>query len=351
MYHVYNRALVCTWGEGYGAIENSEQMIRDGTWHIHNDTEEYTFPAQYNEWDSQNIVNYGDVDTYGATYMKISGSQNIISEQQRLFSLLKEQCENKNYSESFELFKDIILKYPESNEAIHSFNYLTPTLIGLNKSASSNVLMIEDIKYQLSRDKPYMRIHAMLDRHVLYWYMRDHNYGRFIEKADEIISDSGDSELTDDIRFLKALCYLKNYEDSEKASAIFEELYAKDSELSDLAAMELEKMGIMPIGMKSEEVEMTDVSDNIFLDNYPNPFNPVTSINFSIKEPVNVSIKVYNLLGQEVKTLVNREMPAGAHRVLWDGTNNFGISVAGGIYIYRMVAGQSVISKKMILLK
>jgi flagellar hook assembly protein FlgD len=84
--------------------------------------------------------------------------------------------------------------------------------------------------------------------------------------------------------------------------------------------------------------------------NYPNPFNPSTVIQFSLPEAAEVSVTVYNSLGQSVKELVtNRSMPAGNHQIEWDGTNYSGKTVSSGIYLYRIEAGQNMVTKKMVL--
>lgn len=89
--------------------------------------------------------------------------------------------------------------------------------------------------------------------------------------------------------------------------------------------------------------------------NFPNPFNPGTRIDFDVPSgnggAVNVSIKVYDITGREVKSLLERNMQPGQYSVEWDATNNSGATVAGGIYLYRMVAGDFVATRKMILLK
>ncbi len=85
--------------------------------------------------------------------------------------------------------------------------------------------------------------------------------------------------------------------------------------------------------------------------NYPNPFNPSTIIRFSLPQSSFVTMKIYNILGQEVKTLVNENKNAGTYSVQWNGDNNFGTKVASGAYIYRIVAGPNVVTKKMILMK
>ncbi|MFO7447654.1 MAG: FlgD immunoglobulin-like domain containing protein [Ignavibacteriaceae bacterium] len=85
--------------------------------------------------------------------------------------------------------------------------------------------------------------------------------------------------------------------------------------------------------------------------NYPNPFNPATTIKFGIPEASFVSVKIYDMLGNEVKTLVSEEKSAGTYNVSWNGKNNSGIGVSSGTYIYKISAGNNVQSMKMILMK
>lgn len=85
--------------------------------------------------------------------------------------------------------------------------------------------------------------------------------------------------------------------------------------------------------------------------NYPNPFNPTTSITYSIPKDNFVSIKVYDMLGREIATLVNDYKNAGNHTINWNGEDNSGQKVASGTYIYRITAGNFVATKKMVLLK
>lgn len=86
--------------------------------------------------------------------------------------------------------------------------------------------------------------------------------------------------------------------------------------------------------------------------NYPNPFNPTTKISFSVPELAEVTISVYNLLGQKIRTLVRGTVASGDHIVEWDGRNSQGQSVPSGVYFYRLSQGSRVIATdKMILLK
>jgi len=86
--------------------------------------------------------------------------------------------------------------------------------------------------------------------------------------------------------------------------------------------------------------------------NYPNPFNPVTTIRYQIPKTLQVSLKIYNILGQEVKTLVNEPVSAGSYETLWDGTDGFGNKVSSGIYLYRLETdGGYGETRKLVLLK
>jgi hypothetical protein len=85
--------------------------------------------------------------------------------------------------------------------------------------------------------------------------------------------------------------------------------------------------------------------------NYPNPFNPTTTIRYDLKENSDVVLQIYNLLGQNIRTLVNARQEAGYREVVWDGRNNVGNAVASGIYIYRIEAGNFVQTRKMVLMR
>ncbi|MFH2036783.1 MAG: FlgD immunoglobulin-like domain containing protein [Candidatus Zixiibacteriota bacterium] len=85
--------------------------------------------------------------------------------------------------------------------------------------------------------------------------------------------------------------------------------------------------------------------------NYPNPFNPMTYIEYAIPQAGHVTLDIFNVLGQKVRSLVDGEMSAGAHTAVWDSNDNSGNSVATGVYFYRLQFGDMVKHKKMVLLK
>jgi hypothetical protein len=104
-----------------------------------------------------------------------------------------------------------------------------------------------------------------------------------------------------------------------------------------------------PTGVK-QTVELVPASFKLN-QNYPNPFNPSTVISYQLASMSKVRIKVYDVLGKEIATLVNGQKPAGNYQVVWDGTDNFGNKVTSGVYFYRIDTDNFVQTKKMILMK
>jgi hypothetical protein len=116
--------------------------------------------------------------------------------------------------------------------------------------------------------------------------------------------------------------------------------------------------GMPAAGFARWHVGITDVDEEDLIvheyslrQNFPNPFNPSTMINYQLPMNTHAKLSVYNLLGQEVRTLVNGHQPTGIHEVTWDGRDDAGRTVASGVYLYRLEAGGYVQSKKMVLIK
>ena len=86
-------------------------------------------------------------------------------------------------------------------------------------------------------------------------------------------------------------------------------------------------------------------------ENYPNPFNPTTQIRFDIPKISNVTLTIYNLLGQMVRTFTMQSVPAGYHALTWNATNDYGVPVSAGLYLYQLQTEGFVQTKKMVLLK
>ena len=85
--------------------------------------------------------------------------------------------------------------------------------------------------------------------------------------------------------------------------------------------------------------------------NYPNPFNPTTKIHYALANDEFVSINIYDLMGRNIKLLINSSQAAGYYEIDWNATNNNGELVPAGMYFYMIQAGEFTSTKKMVLLK
>ena len=124
-------------------------------------------------------------------------------------------------------------------------------------------------------------------------------------------------------------------------TAIFSELY--ESEPSNEVEV------IVETGNAADENEIKSIGR--LFGNYPNPFNPETTISFNIKENREVILEVFNTKGQKIRTLINGNLPAGNHRVNWNGKSENDLKVPSGIYFYKIKSGNYTSTRKMILLK
>jgi hypothetical protein len=98
-----------------------------------------------------------------------------------------------------------------------------------------------------------------------------------------------------------------------------------------------------------DEVRLADFQ---LLQNYPNPFNPTTKINYQLPASSFISLKIYDILGREIITLVNEEQAAGLHAVQWNGNNSTGLKVGSGVYFYQLKGSTGFgSSKKMTVLE
>jgi parallel beta-helix repeat protein len=109
---------------------------------------------------------------------------------------------------------------------------------------------------------------------------------------------------------------------------------------------------IEPVFQKAIAHEESIVPSEFSLEqNYPNPFNPETDIRFKIAAATHATLKIYNTLGQEVRTLLNAPYEVGVHRIRWEGKDNNGKPVASGVYLYQLRAGNFSQVRKMSLLR
>ena len=97
--------------------------------------------------------------------------------------------------------------------------------------------------------------------------------------------------------------------------------------------------------------EVDRVSSATEPNNFPNPFNPSTTIEFHLSTADNVEVVIYNILGQVVNRLIDERLSEGTHQIAWDGTDQRGKPMASGVYLYRVATDHVVTTKKMVIVR
>ncbi len=166
-----------------------------------------------------------------------------------------------------------------------------------------------------------------------------------IDSVESGIKISGNASLEDYQDAIRTAYYINNNEVSEKADTLKEFSITVYSGAFASEAV-VRYVEVLDQIMTSNENELGLPKEFSLRQNYPNPFNPSTNIEFALPEQAEVSLKVYNLLGREIYTLVSEKMNAGNHKVEFNAS---GLST--GLYFYRIQAGSFIQTKKMMLIK
>jgi len=116
----------------------------------------------------------------------------------------------------------------------------------------------------------------------------------------------------------------------------------------DFLGLYLQKYDVSSLAAPEEEIPPMAAK---LMQNFPNPFNPETTLSFALPQASPVTIEVFNIKGQKVKTLIKDSFAPGQHSVVWNGTDDKGLSVSSGVYFYKMSTTNLVSTRKMLLMK
>ena len=158
-------------------------------------------------------------------------------------------------------------------------------------------------------------------------------YRRYEDHPYQLVGQSASTTYTEDLTYEGTYYYY--------VRAVYAEGEGAPSEADSLA---------YPVPT-SNGPEPTPVLVNALYPNYPNPFNPKTTISYSLAKPGKVTLSIYNTKGQLVKTLVSNNKAAGQYKVVWDGSNNAGKPVSSGLYFTRIETPNYTHTRKMMMLK
>jgi tetratricopeptide (TPR) repeat protein len=195
---------------------------------------------------------------------------------------------------------------------------------------------------------------GLAKRFLIEYYSHQKDFSSAISTANEVLSslnsnkgETSDSSLTCDILYAKGYIYAHDLDNKDEAVKCFSDIMSNypDNSLVTLAENELELLGV-DVGKIAKEKPKVENKPGFSTSSYPNPFNPTTIINYTLPDNERVVIKVYDILGREVKELVNEQKAAGTYSVEFDGSK-----LSSGVYFYTITAGQFSQTKKMVLTK
>ncbi|MFA7057844.1 MAG: C25 family cysteine peptidase [Candidatus Cloacimonadales bacterium] len=266
------------------------------------------------------------------------------NDEQTYYSALNEASMG-NIDNAIGLFKQVIRNYPNSNYSVLSSKNLFDLVP--DKTELKEFLIEESNLYVNNV------IHKEID------YLINHcdiKLGNFQEASlwceNKIINPESkfDSLLAIiDLEYIN-LC-IENESDSTKTNNLQLIHKRREKYVSFIDKKIDQLINISNISMIDEnQNDIAPITTRLF-NNYPNPFNPETTISFDLPQRDKVELVVYNLKGQKVKSLINEEMDMGVHKIIWNGTNNQGKEVASGVYYYRLSCGNYTKTNKMVLLK
>jgi len=266
----------------------------------------------------------------------------IIEDEKIMFDSASDDMNAGNYVAARSTFEQLITDYPESLEAAASLQKIYFIENYTDQNYDDLLLYVESIPTVEGST-----MHRVKRDLITKTYMQKEEYNIAINLLETVISDpANEIELTDAL-IDEAYCYVKLIEEGSRALP----------EICTFKPQNFDEFLQIVSGLENklyeteEPIEEEIIPVNVTLSNYPNPFNPTTTINFSLPEDSDVELSIYNVKGQKVITLTNEFLVKGLHSIEWNGKNNNNKSASSGIYFYKISAGKSTTMRKMLLLK
>lgn len=248
-----------------------------------------------------------------------------------------------NFETAIGIFEDVISNYQDSATALSAMDRIFYCYTRMDSDSLDYAGLrayLLNLASSNSTDTAFVKTAMELSRKCL---IKQKNYIGAISAYEDVISTSTDPvEIAAAEISIIEIYTLMNTSEGDALSFTGRYASLKPNGLKDAMKKIREKMG-----HKEGSVTNVNIPKEFNLSqNYPNPFNPLTKINYSVPQNITVTLKVYDILGRLVKTLVNEYQNAGSYIVTFDGSG-----LASGIYFYKLEAGDFVQSKKMVLVK
>ena len=250
------------------------------------------------------------------------------------------------YSDALSKFRSVIQDHSNSDGIYHALTLARESYRELGRKADSRSYLT-GLAHQVANTK--------VKRFAMQLLMHDlegtRNYDEALALGDEILTDNPSDSEVKEILFRQGMIYAGGMNDPNSAAEKFGEIIRRypDSEDAFFAAEQLEYLEWDGLGKGAfgDKSAVENKPSKYFLsDNYPNPFNPETKINFALPEDGFTKLVIYDLQGREIARLIDKDLNAGNHSVKWDASG-----FASGLYFYSLQSGDFIQTKKMMLLK
>ncbi|MDP8203301.1 MAG: T9SS type A sorting domain-containing protein, partial [Candidatus Tenebribacter mawsonii] len=249
---------------------------------------------------------------------------------------------DEEYELAYNIMKQIVNDYPDTYIAKNALAWLPYLNRAICGDTEELYAFIEEIENENLNDTK-TEAKAILK-------MSDKEYEEAISLYEEIINNPPNEYKQLIAELDEAFCYYKLV--SSGGRNLPKNCKRKPNNFAEYSQIKQEIQTQLLFGNESDEQDNHIPSIPVLNNNYPNPFNPTTTISFSIPEECKVELSVYNIKGQKVKTLSNNNFNKGNHSVVWSGVDESGKSVGSGVYFYKLnVNGKSESVKKCLLLK
>jgi tetratricopeptide (TPR) repeat protein len=269
------------------------------------------------------------------------------------FQLALEQEKSGNFAAATYAYRQIINEYPDSLTAV----WAASRLIGcLDDSTHSNIPALKEGFIAMAADTTHVALSHYANRASA---MCDRIMGQYQDAVDqyEVLLDR-EPEMIDSLclRLDIVHTYLEMSADSDSGRSAVKAVSMRHPEcritsVTDANEQEDALWGLITANTDEGGVWAPEFTTPQLYSNYPNPFNPSTTIRYDLPQDADVRLTVYNIRGQKVATLVKERLERGQHQVVWNGVDEHGRSVSSGVYLYRLDAAGKSTAKKMLLLK
>ena len=267
---------------------------------------------------------------------------------EEMFSQAKQYEEEGNYDLARQLYKAIISDFPESDLAKAS----AKELFSLEAKSDKNFTELKSYyltEPNMSYDEDIQKLSGYLSN---YCEVKMLNFETAITYCEDIITDPS-SSFQDSIYAVINAGYIYLMMEEEDRSSYIGEITSLKPKSSKEFELKRDHLLNILFGNQTNDEEDTNIpSVPVLSNNFPNPFNPTTTISFSIPVASKIELSVYNIKGQKVKSLVTDSFESGNHSVIWNGKDDTGKSIGSGVYFYKLnVNGVSNQIRKCILMK